>query len=282
MEDDTKDLLNNCSSLIIRLNDRIHKLESFASDIVHEFKNPLTSIKMSVDLLSNENLSDEERKDLYNSINDELNHMDILLKDIRDVSKNEISDIDKNKEKISIVSITENVIRHVKSYYKDVTFELESRDISLDYYIEPEKLVCVLENLIDNAASFAAKSVEKSVIVSIDIILQNNYDEKNPWFEVGDNFMISVQDSGIGIPEKERRIIFNRFYTKREDNERENHSGLGLSIVQMMVETLKGGVTVGKSDKLGGARFSIFLPINQTNLNIRELKNTGYYQKEIN
>lgn len=256
MEDDTKDLLNTCSSLIRRLNDRIHKLESFASDIVHEFKNPLTSIKMSVDLLSNENLNDEDRKDLYKSINDELNHMDILLKDIRDVSKNEISEND-NKENVSIVSLVENIIKREKSFYKDVSFEITSRDSIFLCNITPEKIVCILENIIDNAASFAVNSNEKKVLVFLDLFISSRNEYR---------ICISVQDTGIGIQEKEENRIFNRFYSKRDDEEKKNHSGLGLSITKMMVESLGGFIGAKNSTTLCGAEFYLQLPIQEKDI----------------
>ena len=273
MEDDTKDLLNTCSSLIRRLNDRIHKLESFASDIVHEFKNPLTSIKMSVDLLSNENLNDEDRKDLYKSINDELNHMDILLKDIRDVSKNEISEND-NKEKVSIVLLLENIIKRIKLYYKDVSFDLISRDSIFNCNITPEKIVCILENLIDNAASFAEKSDEKKVLIILDLFVS----DKNKY-----EMYIEIHDTGIGIKIKEEERIFNRFYSKRDDKEKKKHSGLGLSITKMMVESLDGFIMARNSLHLCGAEFDVFLPVQEKNIDKKILEkikeNKNYHFK---
>ena len=79
------------SYLITRLNDKIHYIVTFSSDVVHEFKNPLAAIRSSVDIMNDSSLSEKEKLALYNSINDEIHHLEILLNDIRGISKVEIT-----------------------------------------------------------------------------------------------------------------------------------------------------------------------------------------------
>ena len=72
---------------------------------------------------------------------------------------------------------------------------------------------------------------------------------------------IIVEDSGKGVTPGEEDKIFNRFYSHREDEQRKTHSGLGLSTVKAIVDSMNGKIQVEKSEELGGAFFMVYLPL---------------------
>ena len=73
--------------------------------------------------------------------------------------------------------------------------------------------------------------------------------------------ILIVEDSGHGVTKGEEEKIFTRFYSHRNDEQKKNHSGLGLSTVKAIVDSLNGKVSVERSEELGGAKFIIELPI---------------------
>ena len=252
-KDEIGDLSRSFSSLISRVNDRIHYVETFSSDVAHEFKNPLAAIRTSVELMNSVDLTIEEKQELYKSINDEIHHLEVLLKDIRDISKIENKDDDDGKEYIPVGQLADNIINRVSTNYSDVLFELCCDDIDKTYFANPVNLDRVLENLIDNAASFAEKSETKKVSVIIDFLESAN--------DITSHLLIGVKDSGPGIPKGNEEKIFTRFYSHREDEQKKNHSGLGLSTVKAIVDSMNGKILVEKSEDLGGAFFVILLPL---------------------
>ena len=251
-KDEIGDLSRSFTTLISRLNDRIHYVETFSSDVAHEFKNPLAAIRSAVEIMNEPGLNDEEKDELYTSINDEVHHLEVLLKDIRDISKIENQDDDYGKENIPIGLLAGNIIKRVSQNYTNVTFDLKCRAMNKSYFAKASNLDRMLENLIDNAASFAIKNEQKNVNVSI------IFDEEIK--SLTSALLISVEDSGPGVPAGEEDKIFTRFYSHRDDTQKKNHSGLGLSTVKAIVESMNGQIIVKKSDSLGGAMFIVTLP----------------------
>ena len=251
-KDEIGDLSRSFTTLISRLNDRIHYVETFSSDVAHEFKNPLAAIRSAVEIMNEPGLNDEEKDELYTSINDEVHHLEVLLKDTRDISKIENQDDDYGKENIPIGLLAGNIIKRVSQNYTNVTFDLKCRAMNKSYFAKASNLDRMLENLIDNAASFAIKNEQKNVNVSI------IFDEEIK--SLTSALLISVEDSGPGVPAGEEDKIFTRFYSHRDDTQKKNHSGLGLSTVKAIVESMNGQIIVKKSDSLGGAMFIVTLP----------------------
>jgi len=250
-KDEIGDLSRSFSSLIQRLNDRIHFVEAFSSDVVHEFKNPLAAIRSSVDVMNDPDLNEEDRKELYKSINDEIHHLEVLLNEMRNISKIENLESDEGKENIPLGLFADNIIKRVKQSYPEVDFKVNFDSV---YFARPDYIDRMLENLIDNAASFAMKSELKKVIVSF---VQNKSERKKVSY-----IAIVVEDSGPGVQKGEEGKIFNRFYSHRDDVQKLKHSGLGLSIVKAIAESMNGKINVSKSENLGGAMFVVVLPLS--------------------
>lgn len=250
-KDEIGDLSRSFSTLISRINDRIHYVETFSSDVAHEFKNPLAAIRSSVDIMNDPDLNSKDKQELYKSINEEIHHLEVLLNDIRNISKIENQNDEEGKENVPVGLFTENILKRIKTNYDTVTFDFNCENQNKVYFIKPENLDRLLENLIDNAASFAVKSEQKKVSVSIESIIEKDGKE---------TMTIAVEDSGTGVPAGEEEKIFERFYTHREDEQKKDHSGLGLSTVKAIVDSLNGKIAVAKSEDLDGAKFLIELP----------------------
>lgn len=240
--DEIGELSRSFSNLVERLNKRIQFSQAFSSDISHEFKNPLTAIRSSSELLKCPELSDEERNELSNAVIDEVNHLQMLLTGVRNISKIDSGE-EVNYEEIPVVPFLQNVIRRLEKKYADV----KKIKIWLKYSVPDDFSVKIpeeyfdriAENLIDNAASFAS-----TVEVTLSSCSENG-------------FVLTVEDDGKGINPDDISKIFERFYSERDDSQKHCHTGLGLSIVKSITDVLDGEIYAGNSGELGGAKFSV-------------------------
>lgn len=238
--DEIGDLSRSFSSLIERLNRRIKFSQAFSSDISHEFKNPLTAIRTLGELLENNELSAEERKELSQAIITEVTHLQELLNGIRKISKIDAG-VFQEEESFSLNSFTQNLIQRTQKNYKECSIELKSEKPEIIINIAQELPEIVIGNLVDNAASFGSK-----VLVTL-----NSIQLKDKKQEI----TVTVEDNGPGISDEQKEKIFDRFYSERKENQKENHTGLGLSIVKAVTDSLEGEIEIQKSETLGGAMF---------------------------
>lgn len=238
--DEIGDLSRSFTSLIERLNRRIKFSQAFSSDISHEFKNPLTAIRTLGELLGNGELSEFERDELSKAIIDEVTHLQELLNGIRNISKIDAG-VYEEGETVELVSFTENIINRIQKNYEDCNIELVHNQKEILVHIPQELPEIVIANLVDNAASFG-----NQVKVSLDILNQKDKKRK---------LTVIVEDNGPGISLQQQEKIFNRFYSERKENQEGNHTGLGLSIVKAVTDSLEGEIRIEKSENLGGAKF---------------------------
>lgn len=238
--DEIGDLSRSFTSLIERLNRRIKFSQAFSSDISHEFKNPLTAIRTLGELLGNGELSEFERDELSKAIIDEVTHLQELLNGIRNISKIDAG-VYEEGETVELVSFTENIINRIQKNYEDCNIELVHNQKEIFVHIPQELPEIVIANLVDNAASFG-----NQVKVSLDILNQKDKKRK---------LTVIVEDNGPGISLQQQEKIFNRFYSERKEDQEGNHTGLGLSIVKAVTDSLEGEIRIEKSENLGGAKF---------------------------
>lgn len=239
-KDEIGELSRSFASLVERLKNRIHFTESFASDVSHEFKNPLAAIRSCTDVLSDSDLDDSERKEFVRAINEEVDHLQNLLTGVRNITKID-GDSHAEKQNVNLHSLAFNMVEQSKLVFKNVSFEFVSH-VASDCQVDlPSSYVeRILDNLLSNAASFGTK-------VSLSLGMQDNV------------ISIVVEDNGKGILESEKENIFNRFYSNRPESEKTAHTGLGLATVKAIVESMDGKISVGASEILGGAQFSVSL-----------------------
>lgn len=241
---------------------RIEAIESFAADVAHELKNPLTSLRSAVETLPRAK-SDESRGRLLEVIQHDVRRLDRLISDISDASRldaelarNDAGPVDLAQVLEAVVSVQNEMRREGRPKIELVTERRGQRPGGRDGFIvlgHDSRLGQVLVNLIDNARSFSPPDKPVRVLLS----------------RSGDEVLVTVEDEGPGIEPHALERIFERFYTDRPNEGFGQNSGLGLSISRQIVEAHRG--TIRAENRLGpagpdgerprlGARFIVCLP----------------------
>lgn len=246
-DDEIGDLAASLSEMTTALYSRIDAIESFAADVAHELKNPLTSLKSAVEMLGR--AQDETgRQRMMQVIRNDVRRIDRLITDISDASR---LDAELSRETAEPVDV-----RHLLTTILDIYRMLElPRGISLDVHLpdkgemivvgRDERLGQVIRNLIDNAVSFSPDDGA--------VILRAR--------RSADKVSVSIEDDGPGIPPENLDMIFKRFYTERPtEHGFGKNSGLGLSIARQIVHGMDGRIWAENREG-GGARFVVELPV---------------------
>ena len=241
------------------LYDRIEAIESFAADVAHELKNPLTSLRSAVETWPLAK-SDESRSRLLEVIKHDVNRLDRLISDISDASRLD-AELARNDEKrfdvaklISAIVTIANGIRSGETIKTE--FKVSDHSLGLQAYEmigHDSRISQVINNLIDNAKSFSNPNATVRLALS----------------RTDDKIQIIVDDDGPGIPVHALERIFERFYTDRPDQGFGQNSGLGLSISRQIIAAHNGAIWAenryadaesGIESEPIGARFIIQLP----------------------
>jgi len=235
---------------------RIEAIESFAADVSHELKNPLTSLRSAVETLPLAR-TDDGRARLLLVIEHDVKRLDRLISDISDASRldaelqrQEASPVELHKLLTTIVTVMNEVKRD-----DGVTIALTFEGGGPQSFVVPgrdSRLGQVVDNLLDNARSFSPTGG----IVRIRCRRRRKEVE------------IVVDDDGPGIRAEGLQRIFERFYTDRPHQGFGQNSGLGLSITKQIIEAHGGKIraenrtSIGEdgSHKVAGARFVVRLP----------------------
>lgn len=247
-KDEIGDLSRSFKTLIKKLDSKIHYTQAFASDVNHEFKNPLAAIRSSIDILK-ESSDEKEKEEFTQAIVDEVNHLEHLLNGVRGISKIEGAELP--KENLPIKTFTQNIADSILKNNPDVRFELQINTKTDTILLEPDYYERIISNLIENAAGFA-----KHIRVIIETI---------SFSKTNQTLVIKVADNGPGISEENISKIFDRFYSNRSQSLTDSknkiaHTGLGLSIVKAICDEMEGEISVSRDSELGGALFEIKLP----------------------
>ena len=228
----------------------IRKLEvmrrDFVTNVSHEFKTPLTSIKGFVETLLEGALEDKEHsRQFLKIIQDHAEQLNNLVGDLLSLSHIESREIKLEKEALNLKGLVDKVLLSFKSQLNKKSIGAQNL-LSADLIInaDKDKLGQVFTNLIDNAIKFNKDNGSIKI-----------YSE-----DLNDKISIIVEDSGVGIPEKHIPRIFERFYMVDKARSKElGGTGLGLSIVKHVIELHKGGVGVESAEGFG-SKFFFILP----------------------
>ena len=240
-------LSNQIQLMSNELKSQINQLEKFSSDVAHELKNPLTAIKSSIELLTNKNISEKNRSLLINNFNKDIDRMNKLISDISHFSKT-IAEIEiENFELVNMNNFLKEYFSENLTNKKNIQIFLKTDNNINLVLLNKDKLLQVMLNLIDNSISIAENNS--------DILITSN--KKNEHF-----VEIKIYDQGKGIDLEDKNKIFDRFYTDRT-HDRDQHSGLGLSISYEIINSFNGLIELTESDNLDfrGACFLIKLPL---------------------
>jgi two-component system sensor histidine kinase ChvG len=250
--DEIADLSTALRTMVKALGERLHATESFAADVAHEIKNPLTSMHSAVETAMR--LEDPARqKQLLRVMADDVKRLDRLITDIAQASRLEGELSRTPPEPMRLQELLQTVTGLYEFYPgQDITHaavKLEGEVPDIAVMGVESRLGQVFRNLIDNALSFTPVTGEVKLSATLD-----------------DHYVhIRVKDEGPGLPENKMEAVFERFYSERPRTEKfGQHSGLGLSIARQIVEAHKGRIWAENmkdaEGKVIGACFHVTLP----------------------
>jgi two-component system sensor histidine kinase ChvG len=250
--DEIGDLSGSLREMTDALWHRMSAIESFAADVAHEIKNPLSSLRSAVETAVRIEDSAKQRR-LMAIILDDVERLDRLITDISDASRLDAELGRLEVAPVDIAAMLEALANLHESTRTEgaphLVLEVTNRGRPLIVPGIETRLSQVFGNLIANAVSFSPPLGE--------IRLTARHD--------GRAVLVVIEDQGPGIPDEKLTAIFDRFYTERPRGEKfGTHSGLGLSISKQIVEAHRGMIWAeNRKDASGagtGARFCIRLP----------------------
>lgn len=241
------------------LYDRIDAIESFAADVSHELKNPLTSLRSAVETLPLAR-TDESKKRLMDIIQHDVRRLDRLISDISDASRLDAELARSDAKTVDLEKILGDLVdisRQIRSNKKPVILDFvvdrnDNPKARFDISGHELRIGQIITNLIENARSFVPEQGGRIVVR-----LSNGRNGRR---------IVKIEDNGPGIQAEDIDRIFERFYTDRPDSEGfGQNSGLGLSISRQIAEahggTLKAENIIDRSTgEIKGARFLLSLP----------------------
>ena len=230
------------------LQKRISHAENFSTDLVHEIRNPLTSLKSASEIL-NETEDSAQRSKLINILNHDVQRIERLITDYSQMLKDEVALSKEKMKKINLKSIAKSVVDDFNNIYeakRGIKIELVYSDNLEEYPINgiENRIEQIIANLLDNSISFSEDN--QKIIVGI---LKDNQKKT----------ILRVTDEGKGFKEKSTNKIFDRFYSNRPDKFGE-HSGLGLNIVKNLVDLHGATINASNNIKQKGANVEIIFP----------------------
>ena len=240
-------LSNSLDDMTLELQKRITNAENFSTDLVHEIRNPLASLKSASEILHDTKDSSQRLK-LINILSHDVLRIERLITDYSQMLKDEVALSKEKFKKFDIFPIIQSVVEDYNNIYqvkRRINISCDN-DGSENYIISgiESRIEQIIANLLDNAISFSEDNKNIEVKIS-----QNTNNQ----------VVINIIDEGQGFKEKDTSKIFKRFYSNRPDKFGQ-HSGLGLNIVKNLVELHKGLIIASNRYQKKGANIEIIFP----------------------
>ncbi|MEM0923098.1 MAG: stimulus-sensing domain-containing protein [Pseudomonadota bacterium] len=252
------DEIGDLSGSLIRMTEALYKrieaIDSFAADVAHEIKNPLTSLRSAVETMEYAK-TPEQRQKLLDVIQQDVSRMDRLVTDISNASRLDAELVRERMEQFDLSELIEMLAGITRNHG-------EERGVRVDVRLPQGRFIArglegriaqVVTNFLDNALSFSPDNSR--------ILIEGERLEHG--------IRLGVSDQGRGIPPDNLASVFERFYSERPESEGfGNHSGLGLAISKQIIEAHNGRIWAENVRSPGasadappaGARFVIELP----------------------
>lgn len=245
---ETEHIVNAFNELLGRMRTLDESRQEFVSNVSHELKTPLASMKVLADsLLTQEEVPNELYREFMQDITNEIERENVIITDLLSLVKLDRTTPDLNIMAVNVNSLLELILKRLKPIAADKNVEvvLESfRPVTAE--LDEVKITLAFTNLVENAIK---------------------YNHENGWVHVSLNadhkyFYVKVADSGIGIPEEDQQHVFERFYRVDKSHSREmGGTGLGLAIARNAVILHRGSIKV-HSNPGEGTTFTVRIPLN--------------------
>jgi len=239
-------LSKSLDDMTLELQKRISHAENFSTDLVHEIRNPLASLKSASEILSDTKDADERLK-LINILSHDVQRIERLITDYSQILKDEVALSKEKFKKIDLIPIIKSVVDDYNNIYQakrgiNISFLNDGNKSYVINGIE-NRIEQIIANLLDNAISFSDDNK------NIDIKISKNLEKQ---------IVLNILDEGPGFKERDTSKIFQRFYSNRPDKFGQ-HSGLGLNIVKNLTDLHNASINaLNRTDKRGANLEIIF------------------------
>jgi len=239
-------LSKSLDDMTLELQKRISHAENFSTDLVHEIRNPLASLKSASEILNDTKDADERLK-LINILSHDVQRIERLITDYSQILKDEVALSKEKFKKIDLIPIIKSVVDDYNNIYQakrgiNISFLNDGNKSYVINGIE-NRIEQIIANLLDNAISFSDDNK------NIDIKISKNLEKQ---------IVINILDEGPGFKERDTSKIFQRFYSNRPDKFGQ-HSGLGLNIVKNLTDLHNASINaLNRTDKRGANLEIIF------------------------
>lgn len=245
---EVEEITESLNNMLDEMRDTEQRRQEFVSNVSHELKTPLTSMKVLADaLLSEQNAPAELYQEFLTDINSEIDRENKIITDLLDLVRLDRKEGEMHIAQVSINELLEIVMKRLRPLAKKRSIEMifESyRNVLAE--VDEVKMSLVFTNLIENAIKYNYEGGKVKVSLNAD----HKY------------FFVKVEDTGIGIPDEAKKFIFDRFYRVDKARSRETGgTGLGLAIAKSAVVMHKGNIKVsGKEGE--GTTFVVRVPLS--------------------
>lgn len=241
-------IVDSVNNMLDDMRSTEQRRQEFVSNVSHELKTPLTSMKVLAEsLVGQEGVPEELYQEFLHDINNEIDRENEIITDLLNIVRLDRKEGEMQIAQVSINELLEIVMRRLRPIAKERNVEMVFESFrSVLAEVDEVKMSLVFTNLIENAIKYN----KEGGMVKVSLNADHRY------------FYVRVEDTGIGIPEEAKKYIFDRFYRVDKARSRETGgTGLGLAITKSAVMMHKGNIKVsGKEGE--GSVFVVRIPLN--------------------
>jgi two-component system sensor histidine kinase ChvG len=245
-QDELGDLARSLAELTGRLDAHIRTVEQFASDVSHEFRNPLAAIRSAAETAAHAD-TDEERGRFLDMLTVDVDRLERLVSSVRELARIDTELEQEPLHRVSVGPLIEQLVEGMHLARPDLPPAVVTiHGGPAVVRASADRLAQVFENVLANACSFAPPGTHVEVVVTA---------------EASGDACVVIADRGPGIPPAHLERIFDRFFSYRPDepSASRSHTGLGLSIARTIVGGFGGTITAANRPE-GGSQFEIRIP----------------------
>jgi len=235
-------LAQNLDNMAARLSGVLRSQKELIAALSHEMRTPLARIRFALAVVDDK--TDDELTEKLAAMNDDVQEIDDLVASMLNYARLDHPDIEMHWQAVPAVAWLGKIIEKTPS--GEIRIEAQIAGAPSKVHMDPRLMELALSNLVVNATKYAGQDVRCSLT------------------QDGDDYVLTVEDDGKGVPENEREKVFKAFTRIDDSRNRETGGyGLGLAVVARVAELHGGLASVDVSPGLGGARFSMRWPVGE-------------------
>ena len=243
-DDELTELARTFNSMLDRLEEAFYRQQQFVSDASHELRTPISVIKGYVDLLDRWGKEKPEiRDEAIEAIKNEVSNVKSIIESLLFLARGDSEEVEVNKELFSVNSLIKNISRETTMIVDDIDVNYNLPE-ECSFFGDKGLLKQMIRIFIDNSVKYTSSGGE----INIKAVIKEQ------------QLVLSIEDTGCGIPEEDIPHIFERFYQVDEARSAGEGIGLGLSIARWIIDIHQGSVQV-TSREGEGTKIEVFLPL---------------------